>query len=63
MPYTEFITITISVITVIISVGISYGIMKTKIGIMEQKLAKFDKDHDLLVELNTKIDMLLKKRK
>lgn len=63
MPYAEFITISISIFTIIISVGISYGIMKTKIGIIEQKVDRFDKDHDLLVELNTKIDMLLKKNK
>ena len=48
------------VLSVIVSVAVSYGVMKTKINMMEQKLEKFDKDHDLLVELNTKIDMLLK---
>lgn len=48
------------VLSIIVSVAVSYGVMKTKVNMMEQKLEKFDKDHDLLVELNTKIDMLLK---
>lgn len=49
------------IVTGLISVGVSYGVIKTKINAMEQKIERFDKDHDLLVELNTKIDMLLKK--
>lgn len=50
------------VVTAIVSIGVSYGVIKTKINNMEQKIERFDKDHDLLVELNTKIDMLLKQR-
>lgn len=46
-------------ITALISVAVSYGVMKTKIHHLEEKVDRFDKDHDLLVELNTKIDMLL----
>ena len=30
---------------------------------MEQKIEKHDKDHDLLVEVNTKVDMLLERSK
>ena len=52
--------IVLAIASTVVSVAVSYGVMKTKINMMEQKLEKFDKDHDLLVELNTKIDMLLK---
>lgn len=51
------------IITAVVSVAVSYGVIKTKINAMEQKIEKFDKDHDLLVELNTKIDMLLKEQR
>lgn len=63
MPSTEFITVGISIVTILISVGISYGIMKAKMNYMEQKIEKHDKDHDLLVEVNTKVDMLLERSK
>ena len=49
------------IITALVSISVSYGVIKTKIHNMEQKIERFDKDHDLLVTLNTKIDMLLKK--
>ncbi len=62
MP-TEYIAVGISIVTILISVGISYGIMKAKMNYMEQKLEKHDKDHDLLVEVNTKVDMLLERSK
>lgn len=62
MP-TEYIAVGISIVTILISVGISYGIMKAKMSYMEQKLEKHDKDHDLLVEVNTKVDMLLERSK
>ena len=51
------------VITALVSISVSYGVIKTKINAMEQKIERFDKDHDLLVELNTKIDMLLTKQR
>jgi hypothetical protein len=47
------------VITALISIAVSYGVIKTKINMFEQKIEKFDKDHDLLVEIKTKIDLLL----
>lgn len=49
------------IITALVSISVSYGVIKTKIHNMEQKIERFDKDHDLLVTLNTKMDMLLKK--
>jgi len=51
------------ILTAIISISVSYGVIKTKIRAIEDKMERFDKDHDLLVELNTKIDMLLKRSK
>ena len=63
MPSAEYLTVVISVVTIIISVGISYGIMKTEIRTVKEKQEKYDKDHDLLVEVNTKIDMLLSKQR
>lgn len=51
------------VITAAVSISISYGVIKQKIKDMEEKIERFDKDHDLLVELNTKIDMLLKNQR
>jgi len=51
------------VVTAVISVGISYGIIKQKIKDLEAQVSGFRKDHDLLVELNTKIDLLLKQKK
>lgn len=51
------------VITALVSVGVSYGAMKAEIRNMKQKIERYDKDHDLLVELNTKIDMILKNQR
>lgn len=54
--WTEIIT---AFISALISICVSYGVMKAKIHYMEEKLEKFDKDHDLLVEIKTKIDLLV----
>lgn len=54
--WTEIITAAVSVLA---SVCISYGAMKAKLRYMDEKLEKFDKDHDLLVEIKTKIDLLV----
>lgn len=51
------------VITALVSVGVSYGAIKAEIRNMKQKIERYDKDHDLLVELNTKIDMILKNQR
>lgn len=48
------------IITALVSISVSYGVIKTKIRVMEDKLERYDKDHDLLVELNTKMDIILK---
>lgn len=50
------------ILTAIVSISVSYGVVKTKISNIEAELNTFRKDHDLLVELNTKMDMLLKQR-
>lgn len=50
------------IITALVSISVSYGVVTTKIKSMEQELETFRRDHDLLVELNTKMDMLLKQR-
>lgn len=50
------------IITALVSISVSYGVIKTKVTEIERKVEKHDKDHDLLVELNTKVDMLLKQR-
>lgn len=54
--WTEIVT---AVVSVLASVFISYGAMKAKLRYMDEKLEKFDKDHDLLVEIKTKIDLLV----
>jgi len=54
--WTEIIT---AFVSALVSVSISYGVMKTKMHYMEEKIEKFDKDHDLLVEIKTKIDLLV----
>ena len=58
----EYMEIILALCTILVSVGISWGIISTKIKQLETRVDKFDKDHDLLVELNTKIDMLLNKK-
>ena len=50
------------ILTAIVSISVSYGVVKTKISNIEAEMNTFRKDHDLLVELNTKMDMLLKQR-
>lgn len=51
------------ILTAIVSISVSYGVVKTKISQIETELNTFRRDHDLLVELNTKMDMLLSKQK
>ena len=48
--------------TALVSVSVSYGVVTTKIKAMERELETFRRDHDLLVELNTKMDMLLEQK-
>ena len=51
------------IITALVSISVSYGVIKTKVAEIERKVERFDKDHDLLVSLNTKIDLLLNENK
>ena len=51
------------IITALVSVAVSYGAMKAEVRNLKQKVDKYDADHDLLVELNTKIDMILKNQR
>ena len=51
------------IITALVSIAVSYGVIKTKVANLEKKVERFDADHDLLVSLNTKIDMLLNKQR
>lgn len=50
------------ILTALVSISVSYGVVTTKIKTIEQEMDTFRRDHDLLVELNTKMDMLLKQR-
>lgn len=56
-------TIAISVATILVSVGISWGIITTKIKYCERKMdeqqeriEEMRKDHDLIIKLDTKVD-------
>ena len=51
------------ILTAVVSIAVSWGVIKTKIAAIEKKVERFDADHDLLVSLNTKIDMLLNKQR
>lgn len=50
-------------LSALVSISISWGIITTKVKHLEREIDTFRKDHDLLVELNTKMDLLLNKRK
>lgn len=58
-PVPEYV---IDIVTVLVAIGTSYGVVTTKLKYFEREIDEFRKDHDLLVELNTKMDMLLNKR-
>ena len=51
------------ILTAIVSVSISYGVIKATIAEIARKVEPHEKAHDLLVELNTKVDMLLKEQR
>lgn len=50
------------IVTALVSVAASYGAVTAKIKNMEREIDTFRKDHDILVEVNTKMDMLLKQK-
>jgi hypothetical protein len=58
------IEILISIITGVLSIGIAWGITTSKVRNIEERQIKtetaYSRDHDLLVEIKTKLDMLLK---
>lgn len=50
-------------ITAIVSISVSYGVIKTKVANMERKIERFDKDHDLLVRIDEKINGIIENQK
>lgn len=47
------------ILTAIISISVSYGVIKTKVANMERKIERFDKDHDLLVRIDEKVSAII----
>ena len=54
--------IIISIAGVIISAAIAWGVSQQKIHALEERVTDLEKDHDILVEIRTKIDLLLDNR-
>lgn len=50
----------ITICGILISGGTIYGVMITRIKALEAKVEKTAGDHDLLIVLNTKMDLILK---
>ena len=53
MEYTE---VFLAIGTVLVSTGISWGIMSAKVKNMERQIDDFKKDHDLIIRLDSKMD-------
>lgn len=51
------------IITALVSISVSYGVIKTKISAMEKKIERFDADHDLLVRIDEKINGIIETQK
>lgn len=51
------------IITALVSISVSYGVIKTKINAMEKKIERFDADHDLLVRIDEKINGIIENQK
>ena len=51
------------ILTTIVSISVSYGVIKTKIHDIEEKMERFDKDHDLLVRIDEKINGIIETQK
>ena len=51
------------VITALVSVGASYGVMRAEINNMKKKIERFDADHDLLVRIDEKINGIIENQK
>ena len=54
--------IVISIASVVASAAIAWGVSQQKISSLEERVANLEKDHDILVEIRTKIDLLLDNR-
>lgn len=57
--YISAISVSIVIITNLIVVGIAYGAMLQRVKSLEQKTSEMKNDHDLLVRINERIDLLL----
>ena len=51
------------ILTAIVSISVSYGVIKTKIRTIEDKMERFDRDHDLLVRIDEKINGIIENQK
>lgn len=49
----------IGIIANLILIGISYGALSQRVKSLEQKTSEMKNDHDLLVRINERIDLLL----
>lgn len=57
--YISAISVSIVIITNLIVVGIAYGALVQRVKSLEQKTSEMKNDHDLLVRINERIDLLL----
>lgn len=57
--YISAISVSIVIITNLIVVGIAYGALLQRVKSLEQKTSEMKNDHDLLVRINERIDLLL----
>lgn len=46
------------IITASVSVAVSYGVMRTEIKHLKQKIDKYEDDHDLVIRIDAKVDNL-----
>lgn len=51
-----------SVVAFVASVATMWGMLQQKVHQLEDRIAVVEKDHDILVEIRTKIDLLLDNR-
>ena len=51
------------ILTAAVSISISYGVIKAKISEIERKVEKHDKDHDLLVRIDEKVNSIIETQK
>lgn len=54
--------IIISIASIVVSAAIAWGVAQQKISALEERVTNLEKDHDILVEIRTKIDLLLDNR-